>query len=235
MKRSSYLLIIIVSFFFFKQSFSQDCTVDNASIKGTYTGDCKKGKANGKGKSVGTDTYEGDFRNGLPDGNGSYTWSNGSNFKGGFVKGLKQGKGTLTFKRQSAEDSVVEGFWKNDVYIGKFEFPYSIYFKSKSISELEVQYKKDGFSQITYFVTNTSGGVATPMGGTYPRLKVDEVQLTSGRYGRMVVNDVHTKKTESILSDVYYPCRMKVLIAGEQLEIEFREPGSYIVDIHINQ
>jgi hypothetical protein len=33
----------------------------------------------------------------------------------------------------------------------------------------------------------------------------------------------------------YYPIRMKVLIAGEQVEIEFREPGSYIVDIHINQ
>jgi MORN repeat protein len=215
--------------------FAQDCSVENDAIKGTYTGDCKKGKANGKGKSVGTDTYEGDFKNGLPEGDGTYTWNNGNTFKGSFAKGLKQGKGTLTFKRQNEPDSVIEGYWKNDIYVGKYEFPYTVYFKSKAITEFEVQYKKDGFSQITYFITNTSGDVATPMGGTSPRLKVDEVQLSSGRYGRLVVNDIHTKKTESILSEVTYPTRMKVLIGGEQVEIEFREPGSYIVDIHINQ
>jgi len=34
------------------------------TIKGTYTGDCKKGKASGKGKAIGTDTYKGDFKTG---------------------------------------------------------------------------------------------------------------------------------------------------------------------------
>ena len=35
------------------------------TLKGTYTGECKKGKANGRGKAVGTDTYEGFFKTGL--------------------------------------------------------------------------------------------------------------------------------------------------------------------------
>jgi len=56
--------------------FSQDCSVEKESLKGTYTGDCKNGKANGKGKAVGADTYEGDFKSGLPDGQGTYMWNN---------------------------------------------------------------------------------------------------------------------------------------------------------------
>ncbi|MDZ4810202.1 MAG: hypothetical protein SGI96_18345 [Bacteroidota bacterium] len=44
--------------------FAQNCAVEMGTIKGTYTGDCKKGKASGKGKAIGTDTYKGDFKTG---------------------------------------------------------------------------------------------------------------------------------------------------------------------------
>ena len=44
----------------------QTCEVKLAEIKGNYTGDCENGKASGKGKSVGTDEYEGDFKDGYP-------------------------------------------------------------------------------------------------------------------------------------------------------------------------
>jgi hypothetical protein len=221
--------------FSFQKIFSQQCTVDNPSLQGSYTGECKKGKANGKGKSVGTDVYEGDFKAGLPDGSGVYTWGNGNSFKGKFEKGLKQGKGVLTIKRNDSPDSIIEGYWKNDAYIGKYEQPYTVYFKSKLITEFDASFKRDAFSQITFFVTNTSGGTQTPFNGYSPRLKVDEVQLTYGRYGRLMINDDHTKKTESILSEVTYPIRMKVMIGSEELEMEFRETGSYVVTIHINQ
>jgi hypothetical protein len=229
------IFVFVFALFFSSKIFSQQCIVDKPSIQGEYTGDCKKGKANGKGKSVGTDVYEGDFKSGLPDGSGTYKWSNGNSFTGKFEKGLKQGKGVLTIKKPDAPDSIVEGYWKNDAYIGKYESPYTVYFKSKLITEFEVAYKKDGFNQITFFVTNTSGGVQTPFNGLSPRLKVDEVQLTYGRYGRLMVNDIHVKKTESIISEVAYPIRMKVIIDKEEVEMEFREPGSYTVDIHINQ
>lgn len=231
----SAIFLLLPGLLLSKIIFCQDCAVEQASIRGTYTGDCKKGKANGKGKSVGIDRYEGDFKAGLPDGNGIYTWSNGNSFTGHFVKGIKQGKGLLTLKRSGTEDSVIDGYWKNDAYIGKYEQPYTVYFKSKLVTEFEVSYKKDAFSQITFFVTNTSGGTQTPFNGYYPRLKVDEIQLSYGRYGRLMINDVHTKKTESILSDVTYPIRMKVIIDKEEVEIEFREAGSYVVDLHINQ
>ena len=41
-------------------------------IQGTYEGDCKDGKASGKGNAIGEDTYEGNFKNGYPDGTGKY-------------------------------------------------------------------------------------------------------------------------------------------------------------------
>jgi len=231
----SAVFIILFATFSTQKIYSQECSVDDPALKGVYTGDCKKGKANGKGKSVGSNVYEGDFKAGLPDGSGTYTWSNGNSFKGKFEKGLKQGKGILTLKKPDEPDSIVEGYWKNDAYIGKYEQPYTVYFKSKLITEFEAAYKKDAFSQITFFVTNTSGGTQTPFNGYSPRLKVDEVQLTYGRYGRLMINDDHTKKTESILSEVNYPIRMKVIIGSEELEMEFREAGSYVVTIHINQ
>ena len=38
-----------------------ECKVKMASISGSYTGDCKKGLAHGKGNARGIDSYEGQF------------------------------------------------------------------------------------------------------------------------------------------------------------------------------
>ena len=89
------------------------------SLKGTYSGECKKGKANGKGKAVGTDTYEGQFKAGYPEGEGTYVWSSGNRFTGRLAAGFKDGYGTMLYKRTNAADSVVEGYWKKDLYVGK--------------------------------------------------------------------------------------------------------------------
>ena len=72
-----------------------DCKVLLDSLKGTYTGECKNGKANGTGKAVGINTYDGEFKNGLPEGKGKYTWSNGDYYFGSWKKGQKDGKGEL--------------------------------------------------------------------------------------------------------------------------------------------
>ena len=213
---------------------AQDCLVDIESLKGTYTGECKKGKANGKGKAAGIDRYEGDFKAGLPDGTGTYRWSNGNEFTGEFVKGLKQGKGKLTWKRDNNKDSVITGFWKKDVYAGLYEFSYTIISKSKMVTETEVEYKKDDFNRITFFITNTSGGAGMVEGNEMPKLKVDEVHAMTGAYGRLTVNDNHVKKTESIIDDVRFPFRMKAIIGNEEVEIEFREAGSYTISLRIN-
>ena len=67
---------IVVFFLLISMNYSHaqqtNCTVKMKEIQGTYEGDCKDGKASGKGNAIGEDTYEGNFKNGYPDGTGKY-------------------------------------------------------------------------------------------------------------------------------------------------------------------
>lgn len=249
-------LIILPVLFNSNYVFSQECSVEKAELKGVYTGDCKKGKANGKGKAVGTDTYEGDFKSGLPDGEGIYTFKNGNVYKGHFSKGLLDGKGTFAYKRENTSDSIIDGYWRKNTYVGMYEHPYTILDKSSLVYEVFVKYNGGDDKQITFNVSNTSGGdptytnkaglitnspgkndpTFTPSNpGESPKIKVDNILLMTGNYVRKTMTDSHSKATETILYQVTFPTRMKVLMGGEFIDIEFREPGSYTVDVHINK
>ena len=57
-----YLVGLLAGFYLFSTNVFAQCEVLLNDIKGTYDGNCKKGKADGFGKAVGTDTYEGEFK-----------------------------------------------------------------------------------------------------------------------------------------------------------------------------
>lgn len=224
---------IVIFLFISFSSHSQSCEVDNQSLKGTYTGDCKKNKAHGKGKAIGTDTYEGEFKNGLPDGQGVYTWSNKNVFSGKYVKGLKEGKGTMTFKMEGRQDSVIEGYWKKDIYMGQREKPWEIYSKTGSIRSADVDYTPDKVDRVKVIITNTTGSV-TGLGGQVPPIKVDNLVLSKGSFQRQTSLETHLKSTETTFHDVMFPFRVKLQMGREEIEIEFFELGSYILNISIN-
>lgn len=220
---------LLVSF----SAHGQNCEVDNQSLKGSYMGDCKKNKAHGKGKAVGADTYEGDFKNGLPDGQGTYTWSNKSMFTGKYVKGFREGKGVMTFKTEGRQDSVVEGYWKKDVYIGRNEKPWEVYSKTGSIRDVEVDYTADRLNRVKVIITHTTGGVSG-IGGQAPAIKVDNLLVITGSFQRQNSLESHLKSTETTFHDVMFPFRVKMQMSREEIEIEFFEPGSYTINISIN-
>ena len=224
---------VIVSLLFSFTAYSQTCEVDKESLKGTYNGDCKKNKAHGKGKAVGVDTYEGDFKNGIPDGEGTYTWSNKNVFEGKYLKGLREGKGKMTIKREGGQDSVIEGFWKKDAYIGKNEKPYIVHSKTGSVRNVEIQYTSDPLARIKIIITNTTSGQQTTF-GVVPAMKVDNVQVLKGHYERQTNLESHLKSSETTLIEVVFPIRLKLNIGREEVELEFFESGSYIVNISIN-
>jgi hypothetical protein len=112
--------------------------VGKEDIRGSYEGDCKKGKAHGNGKAIGKDTYEGEFRKGFPSGYGTYTYSNGNVYKGDFQKGLMDGEGELTIIRIGQPDSVVTGYWSEDIYIGENPNKYEVQSKTPEIMTLTV-------------------------------------------------------------------------------------------------
>jgi len=119
------------AFFYGLLSFSvvkaqTECKVLKKEISDTYEGDCKKGMAHGIGIAKGIDTYEGRFKKGLPHGEGTYVYSDGSVYKGMFRKGLRNGNGKYEFVCEG-NDSIQEGIWKEDTYIGKKpEKPYKV-------------------------------------------------------------------------------------------------------------
>jgi hypothetical protein len=208
--------------------------VDKESVKGTYTGDCKKGKAHGKGKSVGTDTYEGEFKNGLPDGEGTYTWENKNVFEGKYVKGLREGKGTMTIKRQGANDSLLVGFWKKDVYVGKNEKPWQVYSQSGSVRSVNVEFAPDEVRKVKVIITNTTGGVGS-LGGQRTLYKIDNTFIIKGNFIRETAIENNFKSTERNYFEVTFPFRVKLQIAREEVEFELFETGSYTINISINQ
>ena len=82
-----------------------------------YDGEWKTGKYEGQGTikySDGT-KYAGKWKEGLPNGQGTLTDSNGNKYVGEFVDGKRQGMGTHT----SANGSKYQGEWKNDKYYGQ--------------------------------------------------------------------------------------------------------------------
>ncbi|MBK6346636.1 MAG: hypothetical protein IPN08_15455 [Bacteroidales bacterium] len=96
---------------------SDSCKVLPGKISGIYTGKCMNGLANGKGKSIGEDTYIGTFKDGLPDGKGKYLFKNGDIFQGYWQNGQKDGKGKFEYTLNGKKCTLI-GYWRKDEYVG---------------------------------------------------------------------------------------------------------------------
>lgn len=156
MKQLSLLLLNFTFILGFTYAQESECSVSMISLIGTYTGDCKKGKAEGMGKAIGTDVYEGAFKNGYPDGEGLYTWRSGKYYRGMFKKGEMTGMGELHIPTYSGQDSVVAGFWNNGNYIRRFEVPYKFHYGYPRGWRIKVLRKTSTTGTIDFITLNSS-------------------------------------------------------------------------------
>ena len=123
MKKGVFLGIILLSFVFTDTIIAQtSCRVLLPSISQSYIGDCKRGLADGTGQATGDDFYKGEFVKGLPEGQGTYIWKNGATYEGKWRKGMRDGEGIYIHKYEG-RDSVLDGEWKEDKYLGKKGLP----------------------------------------------------------------------------------------------------------------
>lgn len=113
---STILLVLTLSI----NAQTDSCKVLLGKISGKYTGKCLNGLANGKGKSIGEDTYIGIFKDGLPDGKGKYLYKNGDVFQGQWQAGQKDGKGKFEYSLNGKKSTLI-GYWKKDEYVGVTE------------------------------------------------------------------------------------------------------------------
>ncbi|MCP4104236.1 MAG: tetratricopeptide repeat protein [Desulfobacteraceae bacterium] len=97
------------------------CFVIDKAIIGTYQGECKDGIAQGIGKSIGKNTYDGEFFEGYKHGKGVYIWSDGNSYEGEFSKGRMHGKGVYTW----SDGGRYEGIFENNAIAELGFMPYS--------------------------------------------------------------------------------------------------------------
>ncbi len=132
------------------------CKVELESINASYEGDCKKGMAEGIGTARGEDTYVGEFKKGLPHGQGRYIWSDGNYYSGDFRKGTPEGYGEKVIKRPGLLDSLVIGYWKSGNYVGRYESAYDIG-NNKNVRRVKISKVGETPNQIQIFVTTNNG------------------------------------------------------------------------------
>lgn len=190
--------------------FSQPCTVNDDSLKGTYTGDCKNEKAHGHGIATGIDTYTGDFKNGYPEGEGKYAWKNGNWYEGSFKNGKPNGKGTLhKLSDAKGTDSaiVLTGFWEKGKFVGKYEKPYNINTFTNNVSSVSVLKINGTQSELTITVKSVTGGAISLSGSAgLPKPRLVDIQMIEGRFEQQVSDEsTSTINNKYIIRKITFP------------------------------
>ncbi|MCD6556828.1 MAG: hypothetical protein J7K64_06505 [Bacteroidales bacterium] len=220
--------ILSVLLFVFLFSFPQyvnaqeDCKVLVPEIDSIYTGKCKKGFAQGKGTAIGVDSFTGKFYRGWPS-KGTYTWANGDSYTGEFRKGKRNGEGILTLKLAD-RDSIMEGLWEEDLYLGpkpkapkiinKFQIDRYTLSKSGGMKErVLINFLQNGNrnTTITNLRIDASNGVETKIGYSQGFEFIKFPVTIKVSYTTM--NKLNTSSHDAIF------------------EFEIFEPGDWVVDI----
>ncbi|HUH34047.1 MAG TPA: hypothetical protein VLZ28_08825, partial [Daejeonella sp.] len=204
------------------------------ALSGSYDGECKKGKANGNGKAQGTDQYEGEFKDGLPNGEGVYQWKNGDTFSGAWIAGKRSGKGDMTFKRAGKTDSLVTGFWKRDVFAGKFEKPYQVMSRTLQVTKSDVKFEASPIREVVIVLSNTTGNMPTLGGRITAKAVLGEVNVSKGSYTRLMNLYDNNKNTGYKLENVTFPFRAKFRFGSQEVDVEFFEAGKFALEVTLN-
>lgn len=223
MKKIFILSVLTCAFMFSGYSQKIEWSVLKKELVGTYTGELKKGLANGKGIAKGQDTYEGDFKKGLPDGVGVYTDSVGNVYTGAFRNGKKEGRGIMTLANGKT-DSIIKGYWEYDKFIGAERIdPYEIINKSGSVNPRIFSAGAGNKVEISIIDPVSHGFLSGNIfftGQASPR-------TTSGRY-------YYEDASFPMEFNVDYTCSNKLGTAriSNTVRIKINKPGNWIITLN---
>ena len=222
MKKIIVLSIIVCSFYITGLCQKNAGPVLKKELMGKYEGSLKNGLAQGKGTAIGKETYTGNFRMGLPYGEGTYTDSLGNIFKGSFENGNKEGKGVLTLKG-SVKDSIIRGYWESDKYMGATtEPPYEISNKTGSVNPRIVKAGDGNKVEISIIDPITNGYISANISYKgQANLRTD-----FGLY-------YYENATFPLEFDIQYECSNKMGTSKtyNSLHLKINKPGNWVVSL----
>ena len=212
------------------QQADSSCKVLMTSISGTYSGDCKKGLANGLGESKGVHQYTGSFKNGFPNGKGTYYYGKNKYYTGNFLDGMKEGKGEMHFIKDDLSDSTVKGYWSADEYRGK---TYSTY-------KLDVGFKMDRFditpssqsgNQVTFNIFTTGNAVNSDKIRLYSVASLEDGSLVK------LILHAETQDYDLLVIEVSkFPLKMKgMLTNGLEFNLDLYKSADWNVKFYCHR
>ncbi len=217
--------IVLLPVFSISGQSQENCSVLMKTIGERYVGECSKGLAHGDGEAWGTDHYIGAFKKGLPQGKGIYNYADGSVYEGMWLKGLRHGTGKYTF-RYRGSDSIQEGQWVDDKFIGKKEDVQGYKLITQRAVERYKVYRISDGNEIRVHLRPIASGT----------LDVTNLQITgsSGIETEFLNSQMEFRNCE-------YPFRLRVTFnkwsklktvrVDTSLELEILRPGIWLVEI----
>lgn len=218
---------LFASFCLYAQNSDSACKVAAKELEGTYVGECKKGWAQGKGEAQGKHRYIGNFKNGLPHGEGTYYYGDHLYHKGKFQEGIKEGKGETHYLRNGQPDSVVKGYWSGDEYRGKNYITYS-FFSGGAQMSAEIEPISDDGRTIEIWVAGSTGAT----GGGYNIL--DKLISTDGSIIRQIPSN---RGPRFLLYEIEkFPVSLQLLlIGGKSVRIELYKKARWSIRLLVVQ
>jgi hypothetical protein len=140
------------------------------------------------------EVYEGEFQNGFPNGNGTYTFTNGAKYVGEFKNGRQDGQGTYTyidggiytgeFKDGSRHGLGTHVYANGDKFVGEFKNGLPITFGSNAGKLIPAEKLTTSSAQIkSDAVINAEKSVQVNLPPCpQPDLSKNEERITSGEY-----------------------------------------------------
>ncbi len=238
--------LAIISLFFFITCFNQitlaqesvdSCKVLSKSINLEYRGPCKKGLANGIGEAKGIHQYKGNFKNGYPNGNGIYYYSDNMYFDGNFQNGIKEGKGEMHYKKNEQPDSIVKGYWSADVYRGKNYVTYTTDAVAK-FDQVDISPSSQSGNKVTIEISNTSKSLD---GKIYNSRGLDIyltelVSMKSNSLLKLLSTNDSQLKSIWVFEVTEFPIQLRgVLSNGQNFNLELYKCADWLVRLFMNK
>lgn len=203
----------------YAQDSSKSCKVEMKSLDGIYKGECKNGYANGKGEAIGYHRYVGLFKNGLPNGMGTYYFSDSIFYTGNFQDGIKEGKGEMHYLRNGLPDSVLKGYWSGNEYTGKKYTTYSLMDNS-------------GYDQVLISSSQESGNTLTMSMSN--ELALSELVAVDGSFIKKLNEFPSGGKTTVVYELSSFPVKIEAIFSnGRALDLELYKKANWNVQLHL--